>query len=119
MVSNVERRIGGKITEARLGQGVTQAGLAEKLGLSTESISRMERGVSFPSLKTIERVAAELDVPLKQFFDFDDEPAKDNAYERELGKLNVFLRTLEMEELSNVHRILKTVFGMWKTKDSV
>ena len=109
-MSNLEKRIGGKITEVRLGKRMTQAGLAEKIGLSVESISRMERGASFPSLKTVERVAIALDTPLRNFFEFDDQPAETASFERELSKLTAFLRTRSEEEITQVHRILRVVF---------
>jgi len=35
-------------------------------------VSQLERGVSFPSFETLERLAEALSVPLKEFFDFDE-----------------------------------------------
>ncbi len=89
-MSDLEKRIGGKITKIRSAKKLTQAQLAEKVNFSVESISRMERGVSFPSLKTMENIAEVLNVPLKNFFDFDEHPSKDKSYERELSKLIAF-----------------------------
>ena len=109
-MSDIEKRIGSKITEIRLSKKLTQAQLAEKLDVSVETISRMERGVSFPSLKTLENLSHALNVPLKSFFDFDEEKSKDQAFERELSKLNVFLRTLRKKDITLIHEILKTVF---------
>lgn len=40
--------------------GWTQANVAEKLELDTETISRFERGVSLPSLLTLQRLAITL-----------------------------------------------------------
>jgi len=113
-MSDLEKRIGGKITEIRLAKKITQAQLAEKVNLSVESISRMERGVSFPSLKTMENIADSLDAPLKTFFDFDEHPSKDKSYERELSKLIAFLRSLSKKEIILAHKILKDVFKYLK-----
>jgi len=109
-MSIILKKIGGKITEIRLLKKLTQAQFAEKMNLSVESISRMERGVAFPSLKTMERAASALEVPLKDFFDFDEHTAKDKFYERELSKLIAFLRTTKKEEIILIHKILKVVF---------
>lgn len=109
-MSGIEKRIGGKITEIRLSQRLTQAQLAEKVNLSIETISRMERGVNFPSLKTIEIIANSLDVPLKSFFEFDEHPSQGKLFERELSKLIGFLRTLSKKEINLVHKVLKVVF---------
>ena len=113
-MSGIERRIGGKITEMRLAQKLTQAQLAEKVNLSVETISRMERGVAFPSLKTIEIIADSLNVPLKSFFEFDEHPFQDKSFERELSKLIGFLRTLGRKEIMLVHKVLKVVFKSLK-----
>jgi|SRR3972149_3554482 len=109
-MSNIEKRIGSKITEIRLSNKLTQAQLAEKLNVSVETVSRMERGVSFPSLKTLENLSSTLNVPLKSLFDFDEEKSKDQAFERELSKLNVFLRTLRKKDITLIHEILKFTF---------
>ncbi len=43
--------------------------MAEKLGIDTVSLSRIERGVVAPGLGTLEALADELNVPLSQLFD--------------------------------------------------
>ena len=111
-MSDIEKQIGGKITEIRLAQKLTQAQLAEKVDLSVVTISRMERGVSFPSLKTIEKIANALDVPLWEFFSFDEHKPEDANFERELSKLISFLRTLKKQDIILIHRVLKIV---WKS----
>ena len=49
--------LGRGIAEKRKKIGWTQAGVAEKVGVDTETISRFERGVSLPSLITLEKLA--------------------------------------------------------------
>jgi len=44
--------------------GLTQAQLAEALGVDTETLSRFERGKHLPSLKTLEKLASLLVVPM-------------------------------------------------------
>lgn len=107
---SIERRLGSKITEIRLSQKLTQSRLAEKVNVSVETISRMERGVSFPSIKTLENIAMSLKVPLKNFFEFNDDQPRDQLTERELAKLTAFLRTLDRKDLTLIHEILKVVF---------
>jgi transcriptional regulator with XRE-family HTH domain len=114
IMSAIEKRIGGKITEIRLERKLTQPELAEKINVSVETISRMERGVTFPSLKTVEKISKTLDVPLKTFFDFDEFQSKDKSFERELSKLIAFLRTLREEEITMIYKILKVVFKTLK-----
>ena len=49
----------------RLKQGLTQQGLARKIGTKQPVISRLERGAYNPSLKFLRRVATALDAKLK------------------------------------------------------
>ncbi|KKM15467.1 hypothetical protein LCGC14_1695770, partial [marine sediment metagenome] len=63
-MSSIEKWIGARITGVRLSRKLTQAQLAEKVDVSVETISRMERGVSFPSLRSLENIAHALDTPL-------------------------------------------------------
>lgn len=109
-MAGLGKKIGAKIAELRLLRKLTQAQLAEKINVSVETISRMERGVTFPSLKTIENVAKALDTPLKTFFEFDSFTPVDQTFERELAKLTAFLRTRKEDELSRIHKVLKVVF---------
>lgn len=51
--------LGGQIRKARHEQGLTQAGLAEKAGVSRPSIARIESGEDV-STATLEKVAAAL-----------------------------------------------------------
>jgi len=67
-MAGIEKRIGVKITEIRLTRKLTQAQLAEKVNVSVETISRLGRGVSIPSLKTLGNIAQSLNTPLKSFF---------------------------------------------------
>jgi transcriptional regulator with XRE-family HTH domain len=68
----------------------------------------MERGVSIPSLKTLENIAQALNTPLKTFFDA--HPSKSHTFERELSKLTAFLKTLNIKEITLIHEILRAVF---------
>lgn len=51
-------RVGRNIGERRRALGLTQAQLAERLGVDTETLSRFERGKHAPTLKNLIRLAA-------------------------------------------------------------
>jgi transcriptional regulator with XRE-family HTH domain len=57
-------RLGARLSMHRKERGWTQAYLAEKLGVETETISRFERGHAMPSLKRLACLAEILDAPL-------------------------------------------------------
>lgn len=50
-------RLSKNIAARRHALGLTQAQLAERLGVDTETLSRFERGKHLPSLVTLERLA--------------------------------------------------------------
>jgi transcriptional regulator with XRE-family HTH domain len=52
------------ITELRLKFGLTQAGLAKKIGTKQPSIARMESGVELPSLRILKKIADALKVKI-------------------------------------------------------
>jgi transcriptional regulator with XRE-family HTH domain len=60
--------IGMRLRELRQEKGLSQADLQEKTGVHRCYISRIEHGPTVPSLETLEKFAAALDIPLYRFF---------------------------------------------------
>ena len=65
------KKIGEIISSFRKRQNLSQSQLAFEAGLPLMQISRIERGVTNPSISTLSAIAKALDVPLKILFDFD------------------------------------------------
>lgn len=64
--------VGSLLASSRKQAGMTQAQLAEATGLKQEAVSRIERGTSVPSLKTLQRLCRGLGKRL--VVSFEDEP---------------------------------------------
>ena len=58
--------IGAAARAARMKTGLTQAEVAELLGIATEVYGRLERGAMLPSVETLMRISASLGVPPNQ-----------------------------------------------------
>ncbi|SRR6266511_447726 len=58
-------RIGRLVAQARRGAGLTQAGLAERMGTTQSAVSRLESGRSVPSLRILEKVARATGSPIE------------------------------------------------------
>lgn len=71
-----------KIQKYRIAQGLTQENLAERVDLSVSHISEIENGKKRPSLKTLEKIAAALDVSLVSLMGEDSK--KDIRKERQI-----------------------------------
>lgn len=63
--------LGMRLKELRKVKQLSQEELSDKIGISPKHLSRLEMGRGFPSLETLEKIAAILNVELKEFFDFD------------------------------------------------
>lgn len=64
-----EIRIGRRLRWMRKEKSLTVTALAKASGVSVGMISQIERGLSNPSIGTLERLRTMLDVPLTAFFD--------------------------------------------------
>ena len=68
-VSDLNRRIAGRVRELRAAHGLSLDALAGKSGVSRSMISLVERGESSPTAVVLEKLAAGLGVTLASLFD--------------------------------------------------
>jgi transcriptional regulator with XRE-family HTH domain len=61
-------QLGRALARERTGTGQTQEQVAEILGVNTETISRIERGATLPTLPRLLALADLYDVPVEQLF---------------------------------------------------
>jgi transcriptional regulator with XRE-family HTH domain len=61
--------IGKIIRKQRKAAGITQAMLAEAIGLESETVSRMENGIRLPSIEKLVEMADLFQVPVAVFFE--------------------------------------------------
>lgn len=57
--------VGNSMTEARLKRQMTQTALAEKMGITSRFVNKIENGHSNITLKTLQRIADALDMDLE------------------------------------------------------
>lgn len=63
MTQQTQTDFGERVRRRRTALGMTQEQLAAKVGMNRPDLSDIENGKHSPTLKTIERLAAALDVP--------------------------------------------------------
>ena len=61
----ISDRVGYQVSEARRSVGMTQKELSQKTGIYQADISKIERGLSNPSLQTLEKIANGLGMKLR------------------------------------------------------
>lgn len=69
MGMNNQNRVGLRIRAIRLEQDLTQDQFAEKIDRAIETVSNIERGKSYPSFETIDRIIDVFGISLHEFFD--------------------------------------------------
>jgi transcriptional regulator with XRE-family HTH domain len=61
---DARRVFGQRLKDFRVSRGLTQERLAEKIDRSVDALSKLERGVGFPSLETVLELSKHLQIPL-------------------------------------------------------
>jgi putative transcriptional regulator len=62
------KSVGNSLKEIRMKLGITQAELAELVGVARVSIISIEKGHFIPTIETALRIGKALDVPIEQIF---------------------------------------------------
>ncbi|MCK4130606.1 helix-turn-helix transcriptional regulator [Ralstonia pseudosolanacearum] len=104
-------RFGRNLASARTSSGRTQEEVAELLGVTAETIGRMERGTTWPSLPRLLLLADLYDVPVSSLFQQSSPHAKDTAEElqNQLARLSDDDRVWVKQWLSELCDRLTTV----------
>ncbi len=89
MESEINKVVGKNLIGLRKQKGWSQSQLSEKAKLSTEFISRIERGAGAASLKSLEKIAKALEVKMGEFF---DDPDDTDRWEIKIEALVILMR---------------------------
>jgi transcriptional regulator with XRE-family HTH domain len=79
--------IGARLRELREERKLSQGDITEAIGLPRTYISRIENGHAVPSLETLQRLAAALDVPLYRIFYTGEHPGDGHEVRQSLKEL--------------------------------
>jgi transcriptional regulator with XRE-family HTH domain len=102
---NTGRNFGRHVRSLRRARGMTQEVLAERSGLSADTIRRLEHGSFSPSLDTLRKLCVGLNLMLSTLFESYELGARNEA--RELIDL---LATRTPRELALATRVLRSLF---------
>jgi len=78
-VQSLARIVGANIAARRKKKVLTQAEFAELLGMGTDSLSRIEKGVVAPRFSRLERIAAALECPVADLFRVQSDSFRERA----------------------------------------
>jgi transcriptional regulator with XRE-family HTH domain len=69
MSEDVRRMVGSNVRRLRLAAKITQAELADRVGVDRSYVSGLEQGQRNPTVVSLWHVAKALDVPVRSFFE--------------------------------------------------
>jgi transcriptional regulator with XRE-family HTH domain len=69
MSDDVRRMVGRNVKRLRIAAGLSQAELAERMGVDRAYVSGLELGQRNPTIVTLWHIAKALDVKLRRFFE--------------------------------------------------
>ena len=109
MAVDLQKRLGSRIRQIRSRAGITQAQLAERVDISPEFMSRLERGQKAPRLNTAGKIADALGITMVELFEFDqvDNGEKDDL----LSAIQSLLATAEPDTLRLVLEVNRTIIN--------
>jgi len=112
-IMDILEKLGRSIKASRKAAGLTQAKLAEMTDLSDNFIALVERGQRSPSIHTLDKIATALDIPLAEFFQFEEaDPEKTNA-EQALRKL---IEGRDVDEITFIEDISRFILSKLEGK---
>ena len=103
--------IGRRLRTLRQWRGLTQRGLSRRVGpMDLSYVGKIERGEQLPSLKTLQRLATALGVPLGSFFEAGssnrEAAGRGGEAARRLWKMVLRLRPRDFPLLEQLIRVL-------------
>ncbi|MBB3808327.1 helix-turn-helix domain-containing protein [Pseudochelatococcus contaminans] len=100
---------GSNLRHHRKARHLTQDALAEMVGLSSEMISKIERGIAAPSFSTVEKLSDVLQVPEVAFFGIGMVVTSDGARTRQLAKIQTQLSRMNEDQLVRASKMLSAL----------
>lgn len=101
-MSKYKEMLGKRVRQLRKKNGLSQERFAELIGIDPNSVSRIECGVHYPSLDTIEKIALVLKLEMRDLFLFCNKESPEemrafliqNASEAGIEKLQEMVRVV-------------------------
>jgi transcriptional regulator with XRE-family HTH domain len=111
------RRIGKRIRTLRVEQGLTIEGLGAASGLPPESVGRIERGGSTPSLATLNRLAKGLAVTLPDLLGSErSPPVRDDRFSPAVRQIAALLEGESDETVATAGKLVRVLVRHERSK---
>ncbi len=110
MGSEVAKLLGKRIKELRKSLGITQIELAEKVDVDPKYVSRIETGISNPSLKTVEKISEIMNVDVARLF----KPDEINEKNKIISKITERLHSTSLKNAQTIYEISEQIISRYQ-----
>ena len=115
-MSDIAMQLGQRIRDLRTERHMSQEELSFKAGISPAHLGQIERALKNPTIDTVAKIAAALDIPVATLFTMDSVSApSQNAI---IGKINAQLLGMSEEEQKDILRIIRIFRGYQRKNPS-
>lgn len=114
-MSDIAKQLGQRIRELRTKQHMSQEELSFKAGISPAHLGQIERALKNPTIDTIAKIAAALDIPISDLFTMEAVSAA--PQNTTVSKINAQLISMSEEEQKDILRIIR-IFRGYQRKSS-
>ena len=97
--------LGENIRENRRRMGLTQEQLADRLGVSFQSVSRWEKGTTYPDMEKLPEIARLFEVSTDALFGYGEKEEK--SYSEVLAELEDVLASEDEDEICRLFRLVR------------
>lgn len=101
----VKRALSVRVAELRTSRGMTQLQLAKAAGLEVQYLRKIEQADRAPSLKTLVALAAGLDAPLAELFNFEGREIANPRTEVQLLHLRSLMAEVPEDDVKLLNRM--------------
>lgn len=102
---DIKKNFGKKLKDLRIKNNFTQEYVAEKIGLQSPTVSRVENGKSFVSYEVLQNICILFDVEPVELFDY-EEITHDGTDKQIIQHINKKLKRLNSKGLKQIYKIL-------------
>ena len=114
-MSDIAKQLGQRIRELRMQQHMSQEELSFKAGISPAHLGQIERASKNPTIDTIAKIAAALDMPISDLFT--KEAISAAPQNTTVNKINAQLLSMSEDEQKDILRIIR-IFRGYQRKNS-
>ena len=97
---NVKQIFSRRLKALRKSAALSQDELAEAIGRNKQTLSHLERGLSFPSAETLDALCKVLNVPAREFFSV---TVKDGQLQAIIDQITLKLHDADLKQLENIY----------------